>query len=80
MTGAASSMLSKRSSRPPCPGMAVPESFTMSVRLISDSIKSPKVPKMTIILDIKKFMDMFMIWQQQCKAEFRVMLDYFQTL
>src|SRR5712691_1623088 len=40
-TGAHSSRLSMRSSRPPCPGMRTPESLTPVWRFSSDSIRSP---------------------------------------
>ena len=38
---------SKRSSIPPCPGSIVPLSFIPSVRLKSDSTRSPHVPNTT---------------------------------
>lgn len=45
----ANNMLSKRSKIPPCPGKIVPESFTPKLRFNNDSLKSPKVAKITII-------------------------------
>ena len=43
--GAAKSMLSRRSSRPPCPGMIFPESFTPKLRFNIDSKRSPSCPR-----------------------------------
>ena len=40
----ASIILSNRSSNPPCPGMALPESLTCNVLLRRDSFRSPNVP------------------------------------
>ena len=45
VAGTANNTLSKRSSQPPWPGRILPESLTLSERLMSDSHKSPQVPK-----------------------------------
>src|SRR5690625_661908 len=42
-------ILSKRSNRPPCPGINLPLSFTPACRFNLDCIKSPKVPKIHVI-------------------------------
>lgn len=44
------SKLSIRSNMPPCPGNMFPESFTLSVRLINDSHKSPHVANTETIM------------------------------
>ena len=41
--------LSKRSNMPPCPGKILPESLIPSWRFMSDSVKSPHVPKTTTV-------------------------------
>ena len=50
MNGAAKIILSKRSSKPPWPGIITPLSLTLACRLNLDSIKSPSVPKTLTII------------------------------
>ena len=45
INGAAKITLSKRSKKPPCPGIKLLLSFIPACRLNIDSIKSPRTPK-----------------------------------
>ena len=52
MYGLANIILSSLSSNPPCPGIKAPLSLTFDCLLNFDSIRSPNVPKMLIIIAI----------------------------
>ena len=50
MNGIAKMRASKRSRKPPWPGNNVPESLTFKVLFIMDSIRSPKLPDITVTM------------------------------